>query len=360
MKKTVKLIPLGVLLALSLPLAAHASVEVYGKARVAVEFANNGDDNTGQEKSKMSLANHASRLGFKGDEDLGGDLSAFWQIETSVSFDTGTAFSSPRQTFVGLAGGFGTVLAGRLDTPFKSATNGWDPFVDTAADYNAILYGRRVPNTLAYVSPNMNGFKAAAAWALSDQATGSDSLPITKTANKQDAYSVSANYDNGPLGVAAAYEVLNKLGATNTSGTGKDDNTAMKVGAKYTIMDATTLALVFENQDMGGNVKDRNIIYFAASHKIGDTTLKLAYTNADKCGGTASNCDKTGANQISVGVAQSLTKNTEIYALYSQISNDDNVGYGLIDGPGAVVKSSGVASDPSVISIGFNHNFSSK
>ena len=205
----------------------------------------------------------------------------------------------------------------------------------------------------------MNGFKAAAAWALADQATSNDNLPVTKSANKQDAYSVSANYDNGPLGVAAAYEVLNKLGATKTGG-GVDNNTAMKVGAKYTIMDATTLALVFENQDMGGNVKDRNIIYFAASHKIGDTTLKLAYTNSDKCGGTAANCDKTGANQMSVGVSQSLTKNTEIYALYSQISNDDNSGAGLIDGPGAVTKSSGVSSDPSVISIGFNHNFSSK
>ena len=77
MKHTVKLVQAGILVALGLPLVAQAGVEVYGKARVAVEFANNGDDNTGQEKSKVSLANHASRLGFKGDEDLGGGLSAF-------------------------------------------------------------------------------------------------------------------------------------------------------------------------------------------------------------------------------------------------------------------------------------------
>ena len=164
-----KLIAIGIATALALPLAAQAGVEVYGKARVAVEYADNGNDNTGQQTSNISLANHASRLGFRGDEDLGGGMTALWQLEEAVYFDSnansGGSQFGPRQSFVGVAGGFGTVLAGRLDTPYKSATNSWDPFVDTAADYNSILLGPRTPNTLAYMSPNISGFKFAAAWA---------------------------------------------------------------------------------------------------------------------------------------------------------------------------------------------------
>jgi len=355
-----KLIAIGIAAALALPMAAaQAGVEVYGKARVSVDFNNNGDDNTGQEKSNMSVSSNASRVGLKGDEDLGDGMTAVFLFENPVNFDTGawgSAAGSARQSYVGLAGGFGTVLAGRLDTPYKSSTNSWDPFIDTKADYNNIMNGPRVSNTLAYVTNNMNGFKAALAYVMPSVSSGSDALPMTKTAKKQSAIDLGANYDNGPLGVAFAYEVLTKSGSTKTGASEPDDATFWKLGAKYMIMDATSLALIYENQDVGGTVKDHNNIYFAASHKMGDTTLKLAYTKADKWGGIT----KSGADMISVGVSQALSKNTEVYALYSQISNEDNAAYGLTGGPASVTKASGVASDPSVLSIGINHNFSSK
>ena len=351
-----KLIAVGIAAALAAPLAAQAGVEVYGQARASVDFNNNGDDNPGQEKSNMSLSSNASRIGFKGDEDLGGGLTALYQFETGVSFDTGAWATDARPSFVGLGGGFGTVVGGRLDTPYKSTTNSWDPFVDTKADYNSIMQGARTSNTLAYMSPDMSGFKASLAYVMPSVVTGSDSLPMTKTQKKQSAYDLGLNYDNGPLGIAAGYEVLTKSGDTATGATEPDDATFWKVGAKYVIMDATTLALIYENQDVGGDIKDHNNIYFAASHKIGETTLKLAYTKADKWGGV----DNSGADQISVGVSQALTKNTEVYALYSQISNEDNGIYGLSGGPGSVAKTDGTQSDVSTISIGINHSFSSK
>jgi len=364
-----KLIAIGIAAVLAVPFAAQAGVEVYGQARVSVDLNNNSDDNTSKEKSNMSLSSNASRLGFKGDEDLGGGNSLLWQYETGVTFDTGTMNAEQRQTFVGVAGGFGTVLGGRLDTPYKSATNSWDPFVDTKADYNALMGGNvRASNALAYVTPNLNGFTGALAYVMPSAVTG-DGMPMTKTEKKESAYSLSGNYAQGPLNVAVGYEVLNKLGSFPASGTEKDNNTSWKVGATYAIMDATTLGLIYENQDMGGTVVDKNNIYFFATHKVGDTTLKLAYTKADKWSGTdcsaittgaIASCDKTGATQISVGASHNLTKNTEVYALYSQISNDDNISYGLNGGPGAVTKVSGVASDPSVLSVGINHHFSSK
>jgi predicted porin len=359
-----KLIVIGIAAALAAPLAAQAGVEVYGKARMSVDYSDNGDDNPGQEKSNMSVSSNASRIGFKGDEDLGGGLTALWQYEEGVSFDTGTWGTDNRPSFLGVAGGFGTVLAGRLDTPYKSTTNSWDPFVDTKADYNSIMVGPRVSNTLAYMSPDMNGFNVDVAYVMPSVTTGADGLPITTVGKKQSAYDLDLIYNQGPLAVIAGYLVENKGGdtsATAAPGSDPDNATAWKVGAKYVIMDATTLGLIYENQDVGGDIKDHNNIYFLATHKIGDTTLKLAYTKADKCGGTSANCDQTGADQISVGVSQALTKNTEVYALYSQISNEDHALYGLSGGPAAVLKASGTqTSDPSTISIGMNVNFSSK
>lgn len=364
-----KLIAIGVAAVLAAPFAAQAGVEVYGDARMSVDFSDNGDNNPGMEKSKASVSSNASYIGFKGDEDLGNGMSAVYQFEQGVDWDTANWMGDTRPTYVGLGGGFGTLMAGRFDTPYMSATDRYDIFADTKADYNAIMgnannyggsagsfssiYDSRVSNTLVYATPNISGFTGALAYVLSN-ATGGDTLTISKSDAKKDGYSASGNYDNGPLSLAAAYQLLSKAGSTG------DDITGWKVGGSYTIQDATTLALIYENIDVGGNIKDRNAFYINASHKMGDTTLKLAYANADKCGGTAAACDKTGAQQISVGVSQSLSKNTEIYALYTQVTNDNAGAYGLVYGPSSVTKVDGTMSDVSAVSFGINHMFSSK
>ena len=74
--------------------AAQAGVEIYGKARVSVDY-NNNDNCAGFEKSNMSLSSDASRLGLKGDEDLGNGLSAMWTVEQNVDFDAARPSTSP-------------------------------------------------------------------------------------------------------------------------------------------------------------------------------------------------------------------------------------------------------------------------
>ncbi len=356
-----KLIAAGIVIALAAPLAAQAGVEVYGEARASVDFINNNDKSAGNKDSKMSLSSNTSYVGLKGDEDLGNGLSALWQFEQGVQFDTGKFGTDnvDSQTFVGLGGGFGTVLAGKLSTPYQSSTQSLDNFANTIADYNAVMgYGHDLllSNSLEYVTPDMSGFQAALAYSISPVTSGNDNLPITGTENDKDAYGISGRYQNGPVNVAAAYESLNKQGSA-----GKDA-LAWKVGGSYTIMDATTLTLIYENTDMGGTVKDRNAWYVNASHKMGETTLKLAYGNIDKCGGTG--CDKTGATQASVGVSQALSKNTDVYALYTQVSNDSNASFGLISDTsssyGSTFPSGVTGLDMSAFSVGINHKFSSK
>ncbi|MEB0178335.1 porin, partial [Undibacterium sp. CCC3.4] len=58
---------------------------------------------------------NTSRLGFRGNEDLGGGLKAIWQLEGGVILDTGTSDGDlfGRQANVGLQGDFGRIVAGR-------------------------------------------------------------------------------------------------------------------------------------------------------------------------------------------------------------------------------------------------------
>ena len=368
-----KLISIGIAAALTAPMIAYAGAEVYGDARISVDVSDNGGS-SGNEKTKGSVGSNASRIGFRGDEDLGDGMSAIWQFEQGVDFDSGTWMGDQRPSFVGLSGGFGTIMAGRFDTPYMSATDKYDIFIDTKADYNAImgatplmkpstpsttdnraLFDQRVSNTLYYSTPDLGGFKANMAWVMSDATNPSssgDSLPISTPDAKKDSYSLSATYDNGPVSFAAALQSILKMNV----GSSVNNITAWKAGGSYTIKDATTLALVYENIDLGGAYKDRNDLYVSLKHRIGNTTIKLAFANADKCGGSDTKCDASAATQGSVGVTQSLSKNTEIYALYSQVSNDSTGSYDLAYGPANVI----AGKDESVLSFGINHKFSSK
>jgi predicted porin len=368
-----KLIALAVAGVLAAPLAAQAGVEVYGQARMSVDYSNN-DDVDPRDKSAVSVSSNKSRIGFKGSEDFGNGLKGLWQIEQGVKFDSGTWGNEARDTFLGLGGNFGTVLAGKLSTPYRTATERLDVFKDTKADYNAIVGSAgsaysagsspiltgdtnvgnlRANNALAYVTPSMSGFQGTLAYVTNynDLLGGSgDNLPRTKDQGKQDAYSLSGTYDNGPLYLAAAYESLSK--ANLGGGTGAPDAKSWKIGGGWNFGQGTTIGALFENMDLGGNMKDRNAWYLSGMHKMDAFNVKAAYGSADKWSGTGYN--DTGAQQFSIGAGYDLSKTTEAYALYTQVSNDKFGAYGLESISGYADKT------VSSFSLGIKHMFSSK
>src|SRR3569623_196106 len=339
-------------MSLAASVAAEAGVEIYGKARVSLDYINNNDPDPTHEDSTVSLGSNVSRLGFKGDEDLGNGLGLLWQLETQVDIDTGTAFQSPRNTYVGVSGGFGTVTGGRNETAYRIVTNRLDVFGDTKADYNAIVgnvggsrtFDNRSNNVLSYISPNMSGLTVQAAYSLN---RSSDDLPMTKSEAKRNIASVGGGYENGPLYVAAAYETLGYFA-------GRDAATAYKLGASWNFGQGTTVNGLFENADKGGAIGERAAWYVSAAHKMGDNTLKAAVAMADDLDGV----NDSGATQYSLGAFHSLSKNTAVYALYTQVSNDATGTYGLWSGSQTIA---GFADQSvSALSVGINHNFSSK
>lgn len=360
--------------------AATANVDVYGQINLSVDNVDNG-----AERRNTMSTNNNSFFGFKGSEDLGGGMKAVWQIEANLSIDgssqtsafaaTGTATAitaqdrgvifGSRNSYVGLSGGFGTVLGGVHDTPYKMATGPLDLFVGTLGDYNAVfgaagatgasnLFDLRTANTIAYVSPTFGGFDVKAAYVMGEgfQATGA----------KSSAYSLSATYKNGPLFATGAYEQHNNVNACpactiGTTGLANGaptlDRDAWKLGVGFT-MGAFKVGAVYEDisgDATGASAIDHSTWLLNGAYAMGAITLKASYSTADDLGSNTN----TGSKMWAVGADYALSKRTTAQLTYARMNNDSAGAWGL--GQGAAYSQSALGEDISGFSLGLRHSF---
>lgn len=301
MKKS--LIALAVAGVVSAPaFAATANVDVYGTVRMSVDRTDT--DGVG---SEWQIEDRVSRIGAKGAEDLGGGLKAIWQVELGFAVDKDLADAALRNTFVGLSGGFGTVLVGRHDTPYKLAGSA-DLFGDTIADSQGtggiIGYGgfdTRANNTVAYVSPTVSGFHAAVAVVPGEAAgTAADGLA--------DAYSAAAIYINGPLKATLGYENYDNI----------VDNNAWKANVGY-VLGSLKLGGTYEKQSRAAANSDATNYLVSAAFGMGNITLMAQYGDRDS--DTNAN-DKT---RWVVGAGYAFSKRTDAYLAYMNDENGNNV-----------------------------------
>jgi predicted porin len=356
MKKS--LIALAIASAVSAPaFAATSNVDIYGVLNMSVNFVN--PDVTGSDKSNPSVTSTASRLGFKGSEDLGGGLSAIWQIESGFNADEQSGTLASRNSFLGLSGGWGTVLFGNHDTPMKMTGRLVDNFQDTLGDARNILgavsagvnaFDLRTKNTMAYVTPDFSGFNAVVAyvtdWAAAGNGTG---LPTGANAldnNNYDAWSVNGTYKNGPLMLGAAYENHNT--ATPHGGNdmwrlvGSFDIAGFKLGGEY------------EKLSGDVDVNDRDAYGLFGNYTMGAWVLKANYLKAND----NDFISNSGADQWTLGADYNLSKRTVVYGYYASVSNDAHAAYGLGQGAGASDQTVGnYGSSPNVFGIGMRHAF---
>ena len=144
---------------------SHAQdMQVYGQIRLTVNHLG-----TGNAGSTMEQRDNASRLGFRGKEELGGGMTALFGMEMGLDADTGSLTTPAfRNSYAGLRGGLGTVAMGRLDSanptgsPLYSQVTGITSFAANDAGATAIgtsmLNARnRTSNALGYQSPSWGG-----------------------------------------------------------------------------------------------------------------------------------------------------------------------------------------------------------
>lgn len=374
-----KLIALALASAFAAPaFAATSNVDIYGVLNMSVERIDSG---VALADKSTSVNNNSSRIGFKGTEDLGGGLAAIWQIEASANMDgTSTQFGTTRNTFIGLKGGFGSLLVGKIDTPMKGLGRAVDNFGDGIADSRNILgtgkdgknvWDARTNNTVAYVTPDFSGLSATLAYVTDTGATTTTTPSATNPCltgldcNKGDAWSAAVNYNNGPLLLGAGYEKHNAQGgAAAPAGPGNDYSAHIwrvvagysfagaKIGGLYEKASGDTASAI--------NGADRKAWGLFANYAIGAVTLKANYLKADEQGSGAAAVN-TGAKQYTLGADYALSKRTTAYAFYAKVKNDGTTTAGGAYGLGAAGTSNyalgNMGVDPSVFGIGMKHSF---
>ena len=127
MKKT--LVALAVLGSFAGVASAATSVTLYGTVDAGYEGWSYGKDfsslNNTFVQGGTSEAN--SKIGVKGQEDLGNGLAATFQLEGDVNADVGSADLFNRESTVGLKGAFGEVKVGRSKSQMDLALGGVVP-----------------------------------------------------------------------------------------------------------------------------------------------------------------------------------------------------------------------------------------
>lgn len=185
---------------LALPALAQ-TVTVYGRVDMSVSrharLISNGQVTDATMTTLDSGGYSGSRMGLKGQEDLGGGLKALFVLEQGLQADTGMlgqggrAFG--RQAYVGMEGDWGRLTAGRQYTPWFDALSSTDPFGNNLVGNsgNLALANARADNALLYRSPVAAGFSGQALYAVSEgAATGRQT-------------SLSMQYQGGPVTVNA-------------------------------------------------------------------------------------------------------------------------------------------------------------
>ncbi len=217
-----------------------------------------------------------SEIGFKGEENLGGSLSAWFQCLST--FDV--RGSSPqgfcgRNSAIGFKGSWGNIFAGVWDTPFKRTIDlGRVGGADTGIFGTAFLltsnstttdgraaptaWKRRQANSFTYESPNFSGFQVLAmASTLSTNNTVASGVTSAIPGNKPRVYSLGASYVNGPLQVGAAYELHqnfylapNAAGGAAAAVPATNSDYAYHLSGAYTFFGALKVGATFTHQSM--------------------------------------------------------------------------------------------------------------
>jgi len=287
---------------LTAPLAAANGPidgKIYGKINVSVV---NSDDS-------WELKSNASRIGLKGSTEISEGLSVFYKTEFEVCVDDGDCKGNTigqRNIFAGIKGQYGSLLAGKNDTPTKQAQKKIDLFNDSVGDINKTFAGEnRMSNIIAYTTPKYGNFSASYAVMPSEDVNG----------GLADSKSYSVNYKKDGLYVAVAADSNVK------------DADILRIVSQYKI-DAWKLGLMYQDSEEleDGVIMEKSGYFASAAYKSGNVTYKAQYgvNEADN-----SNAEDT---TLSLGADLKLAKKTKAYVFYTDNDNSkaaESFGIGL-------------------------------
>jgi len=313
--------------------SAQSSVTIWGVVDLSVNQIKNGTTKT---TSMQSNQLNSNRLGFRGEEDLGGGLKAGFWLEGGMSNENGNAggLTFQRRSTVSLMGGFGEIRLGRdYDPSF------WNTVFGDVYGANGLGQGlnlvsnlgsgattiARTNNSIGYFLPkNLGGLYGQVQTALGQ-------------GNPNNKYTgARVGWAGGPVDIAIGY------GQTETASTQKFK--MANVGGSYDFGAAKIYA--FYNQNKWGALK-QDVYEVSVGVPLGQGELRASVGHQKTTGGAASSSDLLGAEYV-----YNLSKRTALYGGAGQIKNKDTAAFTIIGAAGSALgaKSTGY-------NVGVRHSF---
>jgi predicted porin len=392
-----KLLSVAVATAFAAPgavLAQSSTVQIYGTVIVNYNIADFGKAAAAVDKPRADFLNaHDANIGFRGEEKLGGGLSAWFQCESSLSLDSGGNDGlCGRNSAMGFKGGFGNVFVGTWDTPMKLTAAPARPY-STSGIYgmggllwnesgnnvgNGALgagatgngntgqfeysFTRRQNNSINYHS-NFGGVGVFAQVTAANESTGTTNA---MTYNKPRMWGLGVNYAAGPMYLGAGYERHKDFNpASQAAYNGGSDNAwtlsgaytigTFKLSGIFTHIKYETAAAADLKVSSWGVFGDWAI---GGPHKVRMSYVQQRDTKGNHVGNIGAfvgngGAGSTGAKQYTLQYAYGFSKRTEVNFGYSRITNEANAIQRLqTAGPRAFA-----GEDQSAFAIGVKHSF---
>ncbi len=298
---------------------AQTNVTVYGIADVAYQYSSSSYlDNVKSKSAINDGGQDGSRVGFKGTEDLGNGLKAFFQLETRFHLDTASNIEG-RNSNLGLMGSWGTIKAGSFGSVHDDY-NGYSEAGGMGWGNGAIAMLETVDarNAIEYISPNMSGleFKLGLSTNYGD-GNGDEVTEFDDSNDNNRAYFVSAAYANGPVKAALTYD-RSKFASPAV---GTNSASEWLLGGSYNFGPVALGAGYDRTKYANENVKKTWRINVGAPITANDT-VALSYSRA-KMDWDAGGSDK--ARGWGASYSHALSKRTNVYATYGSVSVDDGL-----------------------------------
>ncbi len=298
------------------------NVTLYGVADAYVQLADGANRLTRVTSGGLS----GSRLGLRGNEDLGGGLRGLFTIESGINLDDGTngqgAFWG-RQAFVGIgAAHIGQVTLGRqygslypLTGDFSEFANGnygpstaviggfggYEPVRGSANSATANGGPARVNNSVKLESASFGGLKVGTLWGMGEVAGGT-------TRNR--VADVWARYTAGPFDAMLSY-VDDKAEAASLQ------VRTISGAAAYSFGPARVTAGVVTVDDKRATDADGRGYWIGADYRSGAHLIKAQYVE-----NKAKNAAEGKTQALGAGYQYDLSKRTAFYSSLTRFKNE--------------------------------------
>lgn len=318
----------------ALPVAAMADVTLYGTIKAGVEVSRVKDAGTykaqgGKSKTATQIADFGSKIGFKGQEDLGNGMKAIWQLEQKASIAGTNSGWGNRQSFIGLKGDFGTVRAGNLNTVLKDSgdnVNAWESSSNTEDVLGLGTIGRVESREISvrYDSPVFAGFSGSVQYVPRDNANDKDKYQHTKSS--RESYHAGLKYENAGFfgqyaGSFAKYADLNdnaeRVAVNTANAHAVKDYQVHRVVAGY---DANDLYVSVAGQHEAaknnegaakqGKKHEQTQVAATAAYRFGNVTPRVSYAHGFKAKVNGVKDASYQYDQVIVGADYDFSKRT--------------------------------------------------